>query len=90
MAVPDFPTDHPPAPAQPRSRSTALTLALLFGPFGLMYTSIGAGLFMLFVLITLGLFTVGMGVIPVWLLCVAWAWLANHETEDAKKAGHGG
>jgi hypothetical protein len=84
MAVPDFPTDHPQPPRQPPRVRTAVLLALILGPFGLMYVSVGAGLFMLFVLVTLGLFTVGMGIVPVWLLCVAWAYFASsHRAEGS-------
>ena len=84
MAVPDFPTDHPPAPGEPKNVRTAVLLAVLRGPLGLMYVSIGAGFFMLFVMIVLGLFTVGMGIGPVWALCVAWAWLgALHANDEA-------
>jgi hypothetical protein len=86
VAVPDFPTDHPLPPREPIKVRTAVLWALFLGPFGLMYTSVGAGLFMLFVLIVLGLFTVGMGIIPVWALCVAWAYLAASHA-NAQHAG---
>jgi hypothetical protein len=76
MAVPDFPTDHPLPPREPKRVRTAVLMAIFLGPLGLMYTSVGAGLFMLFVMVVLGLFTVGMGIVPVWALCVAWAYLA--------------
>jgi hypothetical protein len=76
MAVPDFPTEHPHPPRAPKNVRTAVLLALFLGPLGLMYTSVGAGLFMLFLMVVLGLFTVGVGAIPVWALCVAWADLA--------------
>ncbi|HSU15935.1 hypothetical protein [Longimicrobium sp.] len=82
MAVPDFPTDHPHPPREPVQVRTAVLLALFFGPLGLMYTSIGAGLFMLFLMVVLGLFTVGMGILPVWGLCVAWAYLAATHARD--------
>jgi hypothetical protein len=87
VAVPDFPTDHPLPPQEPKNVRTAVLLAVILGPFGLMYTSIGAGLFMLFVLVVLGLFTVGMGIFPVWALCVAWAYLAASHA-NAHHAGH--
>ena len=76
VAVPDFPTDHPKPPRQPKDVRTAVLLALFLGPLGLMYVSVGAGLFMLFLLIVLGLFTVGIGIAPVWGLSVLWAYLA--------------
>jgi hypothetical protein len=82
MAVPDFPTDHPHAPRAARDVRTAVLLALFLGPVGLMYTSVGGGLFALFLMIVLGLFTVGIGVIPVWLLSVLWAWLSASHARD--------
>ena len=88
MAVPDFPTDHPLPPREPPKVRTAVLLALFLGPFGLMYTSVGAGLFMLFVMIVLGLFTVGVGAIPVWLLCAAWAYLAATHARAAHDPPH--
>ncbi|HEX6750443.1 MAG TPA: hypothetical protein VF092_24330 [Longimicrobium sp.] len=88
MAVPDFPTDHPLPQREPKNVRTAVLLALFLGPLGLMYASIGAGLFMLFVLIVLGLFTVGIGVFPVWLICVAWAYLSTSHARAAHDRPH--
>lgn len=90
MAVPDFPTDHPLPPRRPKEVRTAVLLAAFLGPLGLMYTTVGGGLFMLFLLIVLGLFTVGIGVIPVWMLTVLWAYLsATHSrlvaADDSKR-----
>lgn len=76
MAVPDFPSDHPLPPRKPVNVRTAVLLALIFGPLGLFYTTVGGALFCLFLLIVLGLFTVGIGIIPVWLVSVLWAYVA--------------
>jgi hypothetical protein len=85
MAVPDFPTDHPLPPRRPKDVRTAVLLALFLGPLGLMYTTVGGGLFALFLMIVLGLFTVGVGAIPVWMLCVLWAYLAaSHSRQLAE------
>lgn len=77
MAVPEFPTEHRLAPRQPKSVRLAVGLALLLGPLGLFYTSTAAGLFTLFLAMVLGLFTVGIGLIPVWMLCVMWAYIGT-------------
>jgi hypothetical protein len=69
MAIP-FPERPPEPPASPRSLRTAVLLALLFGPLGLLYVSVGAALFMGFTAIVVGLFTVGTGLIGVWAACV--------------------
>lgn len=84
MAVPDFPTDHPRPPRPVKDVKAAVLLALFFGPLGLMYATVGGGLFSLFLLIVLGLFTVGIGIAPVWGLSVLWAWLAAiHSQQNA-------
>ena len=88
MAVPDFPTHHALPPREPKNVRTAVLLALFLGPLGLMYTSVGAGLFMLFVLIVLGLFTVGLGIVPVWGLCVVWAYLAASHSHAPHEPPH--
>jgi hypothetical protein len=83
MAVPRFPTDHPLPPPQPKDVRTAVLLAVLFGPLGLMYATVGGGLFALFLMIVLGVFTVGIGLIPVWLLSVLWAYLSASHSQSA-------
>ncbi len=88
MAVPDFPTDHPLPPRSPINVRTAVLLAVIFGPLGLFYTSIAGGLFCLFLLIVLGLFTVGIGILPVWMVSVLWAYVAaTHSHRDAGETG---
>jgi len=49
---------------------TAVLLALLFAPLGLMYASVPAGLFLLFTALVVGLFTIGAGLVVVWARCV--------------------
>jgi hypothetical protein len=69
MAIP-FPDRPPEPPPEPRSLRTAVLLALLFGPLGLLYVSVPAALFLSFTAIVVGLFTVGTGLIGVWALSV--------------------
>ena len=89
MAAPlPFPTDHPPPPPAPKSVGLAVLLAALFGPLGLFYASTGGALFMLFLAVVLGVFTVGLGLIPVWLLCIAWAYVAAvHSNNEMERRG---
>ena len=87
MAVPPpFPTDHAAPPPEPKRVSVAVALALLLGPFGLFYVSAPAALFMLFVTIVVGLFTVGLGLVPLWIGCVAWAFFAAHHQRLAAQS----
>lgn len=90
MAVPDFPTDHPLPPREPKNVRTAVLLALFLGPLGLFYASFAGGIFCLFLLVVLGLFTMGMGIVPVWGLSVLWAYLAaSHSRLSSNEAGDG-
>lgn len=60
--------EAPPRP--PRRPAVALVLALLFGPLGLLYSSIPVGLFLAFAGFVAGLFTVGVGYLVVHLVAV--------------------
>ena len=77
MAAPlPFPTEHPEPPRPPKSVGVAVVLAVLFGPFGLFYVSTGAALFTLFLGIVVGIGTMGLGLVPLWILCIGWAYAA--------------
>jgi hypothetical protein len=54
-----------------------------------MYTSVGGGRFTLFLMIVLGLFTVGVGAIPVWMLSVLWAYLSASHSRQLTEAPPG-
>jgi hypothetical protein len=69
MAIP-YPDLPPQPPREPRSMKKAVILAFLFGPLGLMYASVPAGLFLLFTAFVVGLFTVGVGLVGVWAASV--------------------
>lgn len=81
MAIP-FPDRPPPPPREPRSLKKAVLLALFFGPLGLMYASVPAGLFLLFTAFVVALFTVGTGLIGVWALSVFVAVVLTWELEE--------
>lgn len=49
-----------------KSAGVAFLLAFLFGPLGLLYASVAAGLVLLLVAIVLGVATGGIGAIIVW------------------------
>jgi polyferredoxin len=69
MPIP-FPERPPEPPPEPRRLRTAVLLALLFGPLGLLYVSVPAAIFLSFTAVVVGLFTVGTGLIGVWALSV--------------------
>jgi hypothetical protein len=81
MAVPEYPAEHPLPPREPKNVRTALLLAAFLGPLGLFYASILGGIFCTFLLIVLGLFTVGLGILPVWAVSLLWAYLAATQSQ---------
>ena len=50
----------------------AFFLTFLFGPLGLLYATVGGGIFMIFLAMVVGFFTLGFGLIFVWLLSMIW------------------
>lgn len=81
MAAPlPFPTDHPRPPPARKSVALAVALAALFGPLGLFYVSTPGALFTLFLAIVVGVSTVGLGLIPLWILCIGWAYVAASQS----------
>jgi polyferredoxin len=81
MAIP-FPDRPPEPPREARSLKKAVILAFLFGPLGLMYVSVPAGLFLLFTAFVVGLFTVGIGLLGVWAASVFLAVVLAWELEE--------
>lgn len=67
---------------KPKSVGVALLLALLFGPLGLMYSSVSGGVIMLILSIIIGLITVGIGLVFVWIGCVIWAVVAANNANN--------
>lgn len=68
---------HPPTiVVQRKSRGLAFLLAFLFGPLGMLYTTVAGALIMLVIAGVVGFFTAGLGLILVWPVCIIWAVLA--------------
>ncbi len=62
---------------QPRkSVIAALILTFLFGPLGMLYSTVAGGLVMFVVTLILTPLTVGMSLILTWPICMIWGALA--------------
>lgn len=59
-----------------KSTMVAVILAFLFGPLGMMYSTITGGVIMLIISLIVGLLTLGFGLLFTWPVCVIWAALA--------------
>jgi TM2 domain-containing membrane protein YozV len=60
-----------------KSTGVALLLTFFFGPLGLFYSSVMGGVIMLLVGGIIIVFTVGIGSILVWPICMIWAVMAT-------------
>lgn len=59
-----------------KSMAMVIILAILFGPLGMLYSTVSGGVVMLIVNIVVGLFTLGFGLFLTWPICVVWAAVA--------------
>ena len=59
-----------------KSITTAVLLAFLFGPLGMLYSTILGALIMFAISIFMSLYTFGIGLIITWPICILWAGIA--------------
>jgi hypothetical protein len=65
-----------------KSVGAAFFLAFLFGPLGLLYASVTAGIIMLLVALIMLVVLPVIGVVLVWFLCIIWAVSAANDAND--------
>ena len=61
---------------QPKSVGLALLLTFFFGPLGMLYSTVTGGVVMFFVSLFVGFFTLGIGLLVTWPICIVWAMVA--------------
>ncbi len=61
---------------KPKSVVVAFILTFLFGPLGLLYASVTGGIIMIILGGIIGVVTLGIGLIAVWVACIIWAVIA--------------
>ncbi len=61
---------------KPKSVAVAVILTFLFGPLGLLYASVTGGIVMIILGAIIGVVTLGIGLIAVWIACIIWAVIA--------------
>lgn len=59
-----------------KSMAVAIILAILFGPLGMLYSTVKGGVIMLILFAIVGVLTVGIGLFVLWPICVIWAAVA--------------
>lgn len=60
----------------PKSGATAFVLGLIFGPLGMLYSTVLGAVVMFFVTAGVGVFTLGFGLILTQPICAIWAAMA--------------
>lgn len=59
-----------------KSVGISLILTILFGPLGMLYSTVFGGIIMLIVGLVIGFFTLGFGVAIVWPISIIWGAMA--------------
>lgn len=62
-----------------KSVGTAIMLAFLFGPLGMLYSTVGGAVAMCFIMLAVGAVTLGFGLPIAWFACMFWAAHAANE-----------
>jgi len=65
----------------------AIILAILFGPLGMLYSTVMGGIIMIFVNLIVGFLTLGLGLIVTWPICVIWAGVAANSYNKKLTSG---
>jgi hypothetical protein len=61
-----------------KSVGVSLILTFLFGPLGMLYSTILGAIIMFFVDIIVGFLTFGFGLLFTWPICMIWGAVATH------------
>ncbi|MEI7492794.1 MAG: TM2 domain-containing protein [Bacteroidota bacterium] len=72
-----------------KSMLVAFLLAFFFGPLGLLYSSVTGGIVLMIIGIPIGIFTLGFGLIFIWIASVIWAIIAINNTNDKLQSTSG-
>lgn len=70
----------------PKPKSLIVAFLLAFGPLGLLYSTVAGGIIMLVLGAIIGFFTLGFGLIFIWIACIIWAIVAAN-VANAKANG---
>lgn len=65
-----------------KSVGLAILLTILFGPLGMLYSTILGAIIMTIVSIVIGFLTVGIGLFFIWPICIIWGALAASKTNN--------
>lgn len=64
--------------APTKSMGISIILTILFGPLGMLYSTIIGGIVMFVLMAIIGFVTAGIGLIVLWPICIIWAAVATN------------
>lgn len=67
---------------QQKSVAVALLLTFFFGPLGMFYSTISGAVIMIFVNIFMVIFTLGIGLLFTWPICMIWGAVAASQANS--------
>jgi len=67
-----------------KSAGVAFLLTFLFGPLGLLYASVTGGIIMMLLGGIVGFLTLGLGLIPIWIICIIWAMISVNNSNNIR------
>jgi len=65
-----------------KSVGLAILLTFLFGPLGMLYSTVSGALIMLVISTIVGIFTFGIGLLLTWPICIIWAAVAANSSKN--------
>jgi hypothetical protein len=70
-----------------KSMGIAILLTFLFGPLGMLYSTIPGALIMIVLSLIVALLTVGLGLFLIWPICIVWGAIATSSYNKKLLAG---
>ncbi|MDX2048730.1 MAG: hypothetical protein SFU87_18225 [Chitinophagaceae bacterium] len=62
-----------------KSLGLTIILTILFGPLGMLYSTITGGIVMIIASLLVAIITFGLGLIITWPICIIWAAIATND-----------
>ena len=73
-----------------KSVGISVLLTVLFGPLGMLYSTVGGAIVMILVNLVVGFLTAGLGLLLTWPICVVWGVMAVNAHNRRLLAGSQG
>ena len=70
-----------------KSMGIAILLTVLFGPLGMLYSTIWGAIIMFVISVVVGFLTLGLGLIVTWPICIIWAAVSTSSYNKKRVAG---